>query len=348
MSPYLPPLMWLSMLTGTLLTMSSSHWFPAWAGLELTTLAIVPLMLRHHHPRRVEATTKYFLVQAFASALLLFAILSSAWLSGEYYLNSMHHPFPCSLMLIALSIKLGLAPFHTWVPDVLQGLDLSTGLILSTWQKIAPMSLLLQMAFVPFNLALFIGLTSILIGAWGGLNQTQTRKLMAFSSTAQGGWIIIAVIIDPLMALFAFALYLTMTSCAFMILLYNSATSVTRLTSTWSFTPAMTAIAPMVFLSLGGLPPLTGFSMKWAVMFTLVAEGYPLASLFAALFSLLGLFFYLRICYAFALTSSPSPLTATPCWRTSRRFWPLPLTFAIVAATCLLPIFPSVLTLPYF
>nr|WMY90488.1 NADH dehydrogenase subunit 2 [Acanthemblemaria sp. AC-2023] len=348
MSPYLPPLMGLAMLAGTSLTVSSSHWFPAWMGLELATLAIIPLMLRYHHPRCVEAATKYFLVQAFASALLLFAILSSAWLSGEYHVNSMHHSLPCTLAAIALAIKLGLAPFHTWVPDVLQGLDLGVGLVLSTWQKIAPMSLLLQMTFMPFNLALFIGLTSVLVGAWGGLNQTQTRKLMAFSSTAQMGWIVMTVLIDPRTALFAFMLYLTMTSCAFMVLLYNSATSMTRLSSSWSFTPTLTALAPLVLLSMGGLPPLSGFGMKWSIMYTLITEGYPLAALFAALSSLLGLFFYVRLCYAFSFTSAPTPLTATPAWRGPRRFWILPMAFTAIAATCLLPILPSALALPPF
>lgn len=84
-------------------------------------------------------------------------------------------------------MKVGLAPTHFWLPEVLQGLDLTTGLILSTWQKVAPFALLLQIPHHNPTLLVILGLLSTLIGGWGGLNQTQLRKILAYSSIAHLG-----------------------------------------------------------------------------------------------------------------------------------------------------------------
>ena len=101
-------------------------------GLELNTLAILPLIAKQHHPRAIEATTKYFLAQATAAAILLFASTTNAWLTGQWDIQQITHPLPLAMATVALALKLGLAPVHSWLPEVLQGLDLTTGLILST------------------------------------------------------------------------------------------------------------------------------------------------------------------------------------------------------------------------
>jgi len=90
--------------------------------------------------------------------------------------------------MLALALKVGLAPAHFWLPEVLQGLDLTTGLILSTWQKLAPFALIVQVApSVNSYLMITLGLASTFIGGWGGLNQTQLRKILAYSSIAHLG-----------------------------------------------------------------------------------------------------------------------------------------------------------------
>ena len=78
MTPFTSPLLAIALLLGTTITLSSSHWLLAWIGLEISTLAIVPLIAHTHHPRSVEAATKYFLAQAAAAAVLLFASISNA------------------------------------------------------------------------------------------------------------------------------------------------------------------------------------------------------------------------------------------------------------------------------
>lgn len=82
-------------------------------GLEINTLAIIPLIAQLHHPRAVEATTKYFLTQATAAAMLLFASTTNAWLTGQWDIYQMAHPLPVTLITLALALKVGLAPLHT-------------------------------------------------------------------------------------------------------------------------------------------------------------------------------------------------------------------------------------------
>lgn len=82
-------------------------------GLEINTLAIVPLMAQHHHPRAVEAATKYFLTQAAAAATLLFASTTNAWLTGQWDIYQAAHPLTTALVAAALALKVGLAPLHS-------------------------------------------------------------------------------------------------------------------------------------------------------------------------------------------------------------------------------------------
>jgi len=136
MNPYVLTTLLSSLGLGTTLTFASSHWLLAWIGLEINTLAIIPLMAQHHHPRAVEATTKYFLTQATAAAVILFASTTNAWITGEWDMTNISNPIATAIILAALALKIGLAPIHFWIPEVIQGLDLLTGLILSTWQKL--------------------------------------------------------------------------------------------------------------------------------------------------------------------------------------------------------------------
>jgi len=83
MNPYILATLIFGLGLGTIITFASSHWLLAWIGLEINTLAIIPLIAQNHHPRAVEATTKYFLAQATAAAMLLFASTTNAWLTGQ-------------------------------------------------------------------------------------------------------------------------------------------------------------------------------------------------------------------------------------------------------------------------
>nr|YP_003331160.1 NADH dehydrogenase subunit 2 [Alepocephalus australis]BAI50105.1 NADH dehydrogenase subunit 2 [Alepocephalus australis] len=346
MNPYVLTVLLSSLGLGTTLTFASSHWLLAWMGLEINTLAIIPLMAQHHHPRAVEATTKYFLTQATAAAMILFASTTNAWMLGEWDITQLSHPAAATMVMIALALKLGLAPMHFWLPEVLQGLDLTTGLILSTWQKLAPFALIIQIAPTMHPMVLTtLGISSAMVGGWGGLNQTQLRKILAYSSIAHLGWMIIVLQFAPHLTLLALGTYIAMTSAAFLTLKSTSSTKINTLALAWAKTPSLAALAALVLLSLGGLPPLTGFMPKWLILQELTKQGLPLTATLMALTALLSLYFYLRLCYAMTLTISPNTNNSTTPWRLPNTQNTLPLSLMMIAALALLPLTPAAMAL---
>nr|ACP39915.1 NADH dehydrogenase subunit 2 [Etheostoma uniporum] len=345
MNPYILATLLFGLGLGTTITFASSHWLLAWMGLEMNTLAIIPLMAQHHHPRAVEATTKYFLTQATAAAMLLFASSTNAWLTGQWEIQQMTHPVPTTLIIMALALKIGLAPVHSWLPEVLQGLDLTTGLILSTWQKLAPFALLLQIQPTNSTILIAFGLASTLVGGWGGLNQTQLRKILAYSSIAHLGWMIIVLQFSPSLTLLTLLTYFVMTLSTFLVFKLNKSTSINMLATSWAKAPALTALTPLVLLSLGGLPPLTGFMPKWLVLQELAKQDLAPTATLAAMSALLSLYFYLRLSYAMTLTMSPNSLAGTTPWRLQHLQSTLPLAVATTTTLLLLPLTPAVVAL---
>nr|YP_010745141.1 NADH dehydrogenase subunit 2 [Oreonectes anophthalmus]WET58632.1 NADH dehydrogenase subunit 2 [Oreonectes anophthalmus] len=346
MNPYVLAVLLSSLGLGTTLTFASSHWLLAWMGLEINTLAIAPLMAQQHHPRAVEATTKYFLTQATAAAMILFAATTNAWITGEWDINNLSHPIASTMTITALALKIGLAPMHFWLPEVLQGLDLLTGLILSTWQKLAPFALIIQVAPAIDPMVLTsLGILSTLTGGWGGLNQTQIRKILAYSSIAHMGWMMIILQHAPQLTLLALGMYILMTSATFLSLKMVSATKISTLTTMWSKTPILAPTTALALLSLGGLPPLTGFMPKWLILQEMTKQELPLTATTMALAALLSLYFYLRLCYAMALTISPHTTNSTTPWRTQTTQTTLPLALSTTVALGLLPITPAILML---
>nr|YP_009700613.1 NADH dehydrogenase subunit 2 [Xenopus clivii]QEQ13697.1 NADH dehydrogenase subunit 2 [Xenopus clivii] len=330
-----------SLAFGTMFTVSSSHWILAWMGLEINTLAIIPLMTQQKHPRAIEASTKYFLTQAAASALLLFSSLNNAWLTGEWSILNLTNPLSCTTMTIAICMKLGLAPFHFWLPEVLQGLNLTTGLILSTWQKLAPMAILYQISpMLNTPLLLTIGLLSTLVGGWGGLNQTQLRKILAFSSVAHLGWMASILPFSPQLMILNLIIYLVMTSTMFLLLKTISSTKISSLATSWSKTPTTTALSLLTLLSLGGLPPLSGFVPKWFILQELTNQNTTILATSLALSALLSLFFYLRLTYVVTLTSSPNTSNSSLTWRHYSKQPTMLLAIALILSSFIMPISP--------
>nr|AAT09495.1 NADH dehydrogenase subunit 2 [Ablepharus pannonicus] len=341
MSPVMTSLIMSSLALGTIITLASYHWLLAWVGLELNTLAIIPIIAQQHHPRATEAATKYFLTQAAASAMLLFASTTNAWATGTWNILELSSQ-PASIMLtMALAMKLGLAPLHFWLPEVLQGSTIKTALIITTWQKLAPLALLYltHNTLHPTTL-LTMALMSNLVGGWGGLNQTQTRKIMAFSSIAHLGWMAAILMLSPNLMLLNLALYIIMTTPTFMLLMFSSAKTIQDLTMSWVISPTTTALILMLLMSMGGLPPLTGFMPKWLILQELTLHNLtPLATMMA-LTALLSLFFYLRLTYVTTLTLHPTTTQHEHKWRFYPKFKTSPMTTTLMLALLLLPMTP--------
>nr|YP_254689.1 NADH dehydrogenase subunit 2 [Zhangixalus schlegelii]BAD99479.1 NADH dehydrogenase subunit 2 [Zhangixalus schlegelii] len=332
----------ISLAMGTTIVMSSHHWLLAWIGLEINTLAIIPIMTKNPHPRSIEAATKYFLTQSTASALVLFSALVNAWITGEWSITTVAG-LPSITLSIALMMKLGLAPMHFWMPEVLQGVSLSTGLILSTWQKIAPMTLLIQLPnHVNTYILTTFGLLSIFVGGWGGINQTQIRKIMAFSSIGHLGWMVMVLKFNPQLTELSFVLYIMMTTAMFLALMSINATKMTDISTAWTKTPTLTSFSLLTLLSLAGLPPLTGFAPKLLIVMELIKQGSIIMASAAMMASLLALFFYLRLAYVMIMIIFPNTSTSNGLWKMKTKtnsLTAVTTTFALMA----LPLVPTML-----
>nr|ABR28190.1 NADH dehydrogenase subunit 2 [Mimus gilvus] len=334
-----------SLILGSTITISSNHWITAWAGLEINTLAVLPLISKSHHPRAIEAATKYFLVQAAASALVLFSSMTNAWNTGQWDITQLTCPTSCTILTAAIAMKLGLAPFHFWFPEVLQGCSLLTGLLLSTAVKFPPI-VLLFMTSQSLNPTLMttMAILSAALGGWAGLNQTQTRKILAFSSISHLGWMAAIIIYSPKLALLSFYLYVMMTAAVFLTLNSIKTLKLSTLMTTWTKTPALSAMLMLTLLSLAGLPPLTGFLPKWLIIQELTKQEMIPTAMTMALLSLLSLFFYLRLAYCATITLPPHTTNHMKQWHTNKPTNSM-VAILVTMSIVLLPVSPMILTM---
>nr|ATX74592.1 NADH dehydrogenase subunit 2 [Gehyra kimberleyi]ATX74593.1 NADH dehydrogenase subunit 2 [Gehyra kimberleyi]ATX74594.1 NADH dehydrogenase subunit 2 [Gehyra kimberleyi] len=339
MNPIIWSILITSLSTSTIITMASHHWMLAWLGLELNTLSILPIIMKPPHPRATEATMKYFLIQALAAAMILFASTMNAWQTGLWEIT--HSTHTTTIITMAILLKLGMAPVHLWYPEVLQGATLNTALLISTWQKLAPLSLLYMMHNnLPNNLLLLTGLLSALLGGLAGLNQTQTRKIMAHSSIAHMGWILIALNTTPKLTTLALSTYMIMTMAMFSSLSTSTMKTITDMGTTWSSSPTMTALTLLTLTSLGGLPPLTGFMPKLLILNELTTKPLLPVATTLALTSLPSLFFYIRMAHTTTLTAPPNTTNIEYKWRFNAT--PPPTHTAMTAmALLLMPLSPA-------
>nr|YP_010152690.1 NADH dehydrogenase subunit 2 [Inpaichthys kerri]QQW50119.1 NADH dehydrogenase subunit 2 [Inpaichthys kerri] len=337
-----------SLGSGTVLTFLSSHWIISLAGIEISTLAILPLMAQHNHPRALEAATKYFLIQACATSTLLIATSLNAWMEGQWNILEIKNNISTVLVITALSLKLGLAPFHFWLPEVMQGLDLTTGLILSTWQKLAPFALLIQTSYTSHpELLTLLGLVSAGWAGWAGMNQTQLRKILAYSSTAHLGWMIIIIQYSPNFSILALSIYIIMTTAAFFTLKESASTKISTISLSWSKNPTPMITMTLVLLSLAGLPPLTGFSPKWMILEEMTKQEMTTAATLIVMSALISLFFYTRLCYFLIITIFPNSTKTKLSWRLMTKKNKITMSTFTATALTLLPVTPMILSTTY-
>lgn len=240
-----------------------------------------------------EAALKYFLNQVLASLVLLFLII---FIINNYifiFFNRIYSHF-INLIICTILIKIGGAPFHFWLPQVIDKIRWTNNLILITIQKIAPIIILSYIINTRF--LIFIVIFNIIISAMSGFNQTSLRKIMAFSSINHIGWIFIGLIFNDALWLNYFIFY-SIFSLAIVIIFKTFNLFYIKQTFSLKINYLQKILIFCSFLSLGGLPPFLGFFPKWIIIQFLVKFNIPLLTVIV-LCSLIILYFYLRICYS--------------------------------------------------
>nr|AGT59573.1 NADH dehydrogenase subunit 2 [Cryptoperla sp. WY-2013] len=328
----------MTLMSGTLISVSANSWFGAWIGLEINLLSFIPMMSNSSNLMTTESSLKYFLTQALASATLLFTVILSAMMFGSSSSMWMTNPIMITLINSSLLLKMGAAPLHFWFPGVMEGLDWMNGLMLMTWQKIAPLML------ISYNLKMdlfimFVIISSIFIGSIGGLNQTSIRKILAYSSINHLGWLISALLMGESLLSLYFLIYTFLTTSIVIMLNSFQLTHVNQMFS-MNFTPPVIKFSLFVtFLSLGGLPPFIGFLPLWIIK-SMTSAGFHFLTTTMVVMTLVTLYYYLRTSFsAFLLTYSET------LWQTNfslSKNYPLILTLAMLSTTGL--IFTSLLT----
>nr|AFA45480.1 NADH dehydrogenase subunit 2 [Cercopithecus diana] len=346
MNPLAQLIIYTTMTTGTLTTLLSSHWLLAWAGLEMNALAFTPILIKKTNPRSTEAATKYFLMQSTASMILMMAIIFNNLLSGHWTMTSNTNQLSSLTMTIALAMKLGMAPFHFWIPEVTQGTPLIPGLLLLTWQKLAPISIMYQI-YPSINTPTLLTLStlSIMTGSWGGLNQTQLRKIMGYSSITHMGWMMMTLTYDPTITILYLTTYITLTTTMFLIFNLNSNTTTLALSLTWNKSTQLLPLTTSTLMSLGGLPPLTGFLPKWITIQELTMNSNFIIPPIMVTMTLLNLYFYMRLIYTVSMTLLPTPNNTKMKWQLENTKPMLPIPTLTIISTLLLPISPLILTI---
>nr|YP_063373.1 NADH dehydrogenase subunit 2 [Pteronarcys princeps]AAT76648.1 NADH dehydrogenase subunit 2 [Pteronarcys princeps] len=296
----------MTLMSGTLISVSANSWFGAWVGLEINLLSFIPLMTNSNNLLSTEASLKYFLTQALASATLLFTIILAALIFSSPSSLLISNPFLITLVNSSLLLKMGAAPFHFWFPGVMEGLNWMNGLMLMTWQKLAPLMLLSYNLKIDIFIALAI-ILSVIIGSLGGLNQTSLRKILAYSSINHLGWLVAALTLGENLWGLYFMIYSFLTATiifmlhSFKLFYFNQIFSL-------NFTPPVIKFSLfMTLLSLGGLPPFIGFLPKWIIIQSMVEANLTLLITIMVVMTLITLFYYLRMGFgAFMLTYSES------------------------------------------
>nr|WKU84222.1 NADH dehydrogenase subunit 2 [Tropidia longa] len=289
----------LILIMSTMITISANSWFSAWMGLEINLLSFIPLMSDNNLMSN-EASLKYFLTQALASAILLFVIILTLFKNN--FTNTINSNLTNMMILSSLFMKSGTAPFHFWFPNVMEGLSWTNALILMTWQKIAPLMLI---SYLVLNeMIIYCAILSIIVGSLSGLNQTSLRKLMTFSSINHLGWMLMSMYSNQSLWIIYFLFYSFLSFTLIFMFNIFKLFHINQLFNNFFLNKNLKFTLMLNMLSLGGLPPFLGFIPKWLTIQYLTFNNQFFILTIMILMTLITLFFYLRLTYsAFMLNS---------------------------------------------
>nr|AUW38598.1 NADH dehydrogenase subunit 2 [Poecilocoris rufigenis] len=284
-------LFFLIMSYGTILTLSSNSWISMWMGMEMNMMAFIPIM-NSKNKLSSESMMIYLLTQSMSSMLFMFSIMMMSLTMNQMFYN---------MMLISLLIKLGAAPFHFWLPEILTKMSWNNSAILMTWQKMAPLMIINNMNYN--NKIMYMSIImSVMVGALGGLNQMSLRKMMGYSSISHLGWMMSLSKIKNNWIYYLSIYTIMIVSMCWMFHQYNMIHMNQINNMNMTMMEKLTYLTSM--LSLGGLPPFLGFLPKWLVIQTLVEDTMYVMITIMIMMSLLSLFYYMRTMTKMMMTFS--------------------------------------------
>nr|QIV24731.1 NADH dehydrogenase subunit 2 [Eurynassa australis] len=298
-----------SLVVGSLIAISSYSWLSMWIGLEINLLSIIPLLSDFNNLYPSESALKYFITQAMASAVLLFSIISS--MNIQDLISSEYSKYWMIIMNSAILTKMGAAPFHAWFPEVMEGLNWLNCLIMLTWQKLAPMVILMYNMKMSLFLSAIV-IFSSMIGGLLGINQMSLRKVLAYSSINHIGWMVGSMMNSQAIWFSYFIIYTIITINIVVLFHIANIFYLKQLFTSMNQNKNLKFLFIMNFFSLGGLPPFLGFFPKWLTINSLVENDFLALSLILIISTLITLYFYLRMTFSTLVINASEPIFKTP------------------------------------
>jgi len=320
---------------GMMVMISAASLLTMYLGLELMSLSLYGLVAIDRESRRAtEAAMKYFVLGALASGLLLYGMsmiygatgsLEIGGVAQALYQGHSEKPvliFGLVFLVAGIAFKLGLVPFHMWIPDVYHGAPTAVTMFIGSAPKLAAFAMALRLlVYGLFGLAmdwqkmlLIMAVLSIGLGNLAAIAQTNIKRMLAYSAISHMGYMVLGLMagviggqIDPFTAVNAYssALYYTvayvlMSLGAFgMVLLLSragyEAENLEDFKGLNQRSPWFAAMMLIIMFSMAGIPFFIGFFAKFAVLLAAIKAGYTTVAVIAVMFSLIGAFYYLRV-----------------------------------------------------
>ncbi|MEG2280019.1 MAG: NADH-quinone oxidoreductase subunit NuoN [Comamonas sp.] len=344
-------------LLGMFIMISANNLLLIYLGLELLTLSSYALVaLRRDHTLATEAAMKYFVLGSMASGFLLYGLSMVYGATGSLDIGEIFKAissgeikhqilvFGLVFVVAGLAFKLGAAPFHMWIPDVYHGAPTAVTLLIGGAPKLAAFAIvirllvdgMLPLAFDWQQMLAVLAIASLLVGNFAAIAQTNLKRMLAYSTIAQMGFVLLGLLsgvidgeIDPARAanaysssMFYVVTYVLTTLASFGVVLLLAregfeSEEISDLAGLNERSPLYAGIMAACLFSMAGIPPLVGFYAKLSVLQALVASGeafYIGLAIFAVVMSLIGAFYYLRVVKVMYFDKPVSTATVSAPW----------------------------------
>lgn len=318
---------------GMMVMISANHFLTVYLGLELLSLSLYAMVAMNRESAvSTEAAMKYFVLGALASGLLLYGMsmiygatgtLEITGVAERLYgggVNKTVLVFGLVFLVAGLAFKLGVVPFHMWIPDVYHGAPTSVTLLIGSAPKLAAFAIVMRLLVNGLitqaqdwqGMLIILSVLSMAIGNLAAIAQTNLKRMLAYSAISHMGFMLLGITTgvvsgDARYALNAYSssmfyviAYVLMSTASFGVILLMSragfeAENLDDFKGLNKRSPWFAGIMLMVMFSMAGVPFFIGFFAKFSVLQAVVAAGYYWLAIVAVLFSLIGAFYYLRV-----------------------------------------------------
>ena len=323
-------------LLGMFVMISGNNFLVIYLGLELLTLSSYALVaLRRDNATATEAAMKYFVLGALASGFLLYGLSMMYGATGSLDVNTVfkvinsgqvkHQVLVFGLVFVVagLAFKLGVVPFHMWIPDVYQGAPTAVTLLIGGAPKLAAFAIFIRLlveGMLPLavdwqQMLMVLSVGSLLVGNLAAIAQTNLKRMLAYSTISQMGFVLLGLlsgVVDGNIlyaanayssSMFYVITYVLTTLASFGVIMLLSregfeSEEISDFAGLNERSPLYAAVMAICLFSLAGIPPMVGFYAKLSVLQALIASGQSFSiglAIFAVMMSLVGAFYYLRV-----------------------------------------------------